>query len=100
MLYGIYLSASGMQAQEKRQDIITNNLANANTNGFKRDLALVRARNSAAYEDPTMSQYRTGMLAHQGGGVLVEGGGVDLSQASLQHTGINTDLALEGRGFF
>jgi flagellar basal body rod protein FlgG len=100
MLYGLYLSASGLQAQEKRQSVITNNLANANTTGFKRDLAVVQARANAAYEDPRMSQYRHGILGKQGGGVLVHGAGVDLTQSTLLRTGNPTDLALEGRGFF
>jgi flagellar basal body rod protein FlgG len=100
MLYGLYLSASGLQAQELRQNVITNNLANANTAGFKRDLAIIQARANPAYEDPTMSQYRNSLLAKQGGGVIVQGGGVDLTQASLVRTGNATDVALEGRGFF
>jgi flagellar basal-body rod protein FlgF len=100
MLYGLYVSASGMQAQEQRQDVITNNLANANTNGFKRDLAVVQSRANPAYEDPTLAQYRLGILANQGGGVLLKNGGVDLTQANLQQTGITTDFALQGRGFF
>src|SRR4051794_8448516 len=100
MLYGLYLSASGLQAQEIRQSVITNNLANANTTGFKRDLATVLARPNPAYEDPTLSQYRHSLLGKQGGGVFVQGGGVDLTQSSLLQTGKPTDLALEGRGFF
>jgi flagellar basal body rod protein FlgG len=100
MLYGLYLSASGLQAQELRQNVITNNLANANTAGFKRDLATIQARANPAYEDPTMAQYRNSLLAKQGGGVTVHGGGVDLTQASLVRTGNPTDVALEGRGFF
>jgi flagellar basal body rod protein FlgG len=100
MLYGLYLSASGLQAQELRQNVITNNLANANTTGFKRDLAVIQARANPAYEDPTMAQYRNSLLAKQGGGVIVQGAGVDLTQASLVRTGNPTDVALEGRGFF
>ncbi len=38
MLYGLYLSAAGMQAQETRQSVLSNNLANAQTTGFKRIL--------------------------------------------------------------
>jgi flagellar basal body rod protein FlgG len=100
MLYGLYLSASGLQAQELRQNVITNNLANANTTGFKRDLAVVQARANPAYEDPTMSQYRHSILARQGGGVTVQGGGVDLTQSTLVRSTNPTDLALDGRGFF
>ena len=67
MLYGLYLSAAGLQAQERKQDVIANNLANANVNGFKRDLAMVQARANAVNEDPAMAAYRVSMLENQGG---------------------------------
>ena len=35
MIYGLYLSAAGLQAQQARQDVLSNNLANAKTTGFK-----------------------------------------------------------------
>jgi flagellar basal body rod protein FlgG len=47
-----------------------------------------------------MFPYRRGVLGKQGGGVVVQGAGVDLTQATLLRTGNATDLALEGKGFF
>ncbi len=44
MPYGIYLSAEGALAQSLRLDTIANNLANVDTTGFKRDLAVFQAR--------------------------------------------------------
>ena len=38
MLYGMYVSAAGAMANSYRQEVVTNNLANAETIGFKRDL--------------------------------------------------------------
>ena len=38
MLYGLYLSAAGVMTNSYRQDVIANNIANAETVGFKRDL--------------------------------------------------------------
>jgi len=43
MIHGLYHSAQGAQIQSLRQDIISNNLANASTNAFKRDLLRVQA---------------------------------------------------------
>ena len=40
MVRGIYIAASGMMAQEAKQSAISNNLANASTPGFKRDIAV------------------------------------------------------------
>jgi flagellar basal-body rod protein FlgF len=100
MIYGLYLSAAGLQAQEARQTVTSNNLANAQTVGFKRDLAVMRARANAVDEDPRMAKYRVPVMDDQGGGVFAVNGGVDLSQGAFQTTGNKTDLALDGRGFF
>lgn len=100
MDYGLYISAAGMKAQLARQDAIANNLANAQTTGFKRDLVLMRARANAVEEDPQMYPFRTPVVDDVGGGVFATGGGVDLSQGVLDTTGNKTDLALDGRGFF
>lgn len=40
MISGLYTAASGLIAQEQQQDVIANNLANVNTNGYKKDTAL------------------------------------------------------------
>ena len=43
MLRGMYTGASGMVAQMHRMDALSNNLANANTNGYKKDLSVHKA---------------------------------------------------------
>ncbi|MBS4206780.1 flagellar hook-basal body protein [Bacillus sp. FJAT-50079] len=43
MLRGFYTAASGMYAQQRKTDMLTNNLANVNTPGFKEDQAAIRA---------------------------------------------------------
>jgi flagellar basal body rod protein FlgG len=100
MNYGLYLSAMGAQAQMERQAVVTNNLANAQTTGFKRDLVAMRTRLNAAYEDPAMAPYRLPVIKDQGGGVFTINGGIDLSQGTLKDSGNPLDLALNGRGFF
>jgi flagellar basal body rod protein FlgG len=100
MNYGLYLSAAGAQAQMDRLAVVTNNLANAQTTGFKRDLVAMQARMNAAYEDPKMAAYRLPVTRDQGGGVFSTNGGIDLSQGSLKDSGNSLDLALNGRGFF
>ena len=80
MLYGLYLSAAGMQAQETRQSVISNNIANAETTGFKRDLAVMQARANAVHEDSSMMKYSIPVLKDQGGGVNIAGLGMDLTQ--------------------
>ena len=80
MMYGLYVSAAGMAAQETRQSVLSNNLANAQTTGFKRDLAVMQARNNAVHEDFHMMKYAIPVLNNQGGGVDIGNGGIDLQQ--------------------
>src|SRR5437763_1075555 len=71
MLYGLYLSATGVMTNSYRQDVIANNLANAETVGFKKDMALFKERLTAAQEmrkgpswtDPLMEQIGGGTFA-------------------------------------
>ena len=100
MNYGLFLSAMGAKAQMDRQAVISNNLANSNTTGFKRDLMAMQSRLNAAYEDPKMFPFRLPVVKDQGGGVLPVGDGIDLSQSELENSANPTDVALNGRGFF
>lgn len=92
MLKGIAAAASGMLPQLKRQEVITNNLANAGTAGYKRDRLFVeqldRARAGAA---PTEADWQTPNLI---------GVKVDFSAGPMDRTGSPYDLALAGDGFF
>jgi flagellar basal body rod protein FlgG len=102
MLYGLYLSAAGLQAQETRQAVLTNNMANAQTAGFKRDLAVMQSRLNEVHENGSMARYRVPGLptTDQGGGVTVGGTMVDLTQSMLKRTESPGDVALDGKGFF
>ncbi len=100
MDYGLYLSAAGAKAQMGRLSVISNNLANARTTGFKRDLAIMQARRNAAHSSARLAMYCTPTLRNQGGGVNAGGGGIDLTQGALENTANATDVALSGKGFF
>jgi flagellar basal body rod protein FlgG len=81
---------------------LTNNIANAQTVGFKRDLAVMQSRLNEARENGAMARYAVPGVptTDQGGGVNVGGTAVDLSQSVLKKTDSPWDLALEGKGFF
>jgi flagellar basal-body rod protein FlgF len=99
MAYGIYLSAEGALAQMTRMETIANNLANVDTAGFKRDLALVAARLAEETHrgwDPAGS----GSINNVGGGTEVLATATDFSMGPLKQTGLPTDVALRGDGFF
>ena len=56
MYYGLYLSAAGAAAQGQKVEVLSNNLANVDTVGFKRELALLEARDSEAIERGMVSR--------------------------------------------
>lgn len=99
MIYGLYLSATGVMASSHRQDVIANNLANSETIGFKRHLATFQQRpvESQAQGRPDLSDP---MLDNLGGGFLVSPTMTDTSQGEMETTGNNLDAAIFGKGFF
>jgi flagellar basal-body rod protein FlgG len=103
MLRSLWISKTGMEAQQLQLDNISNNLANVATNGYKKshaqfeDLIYQNLRQSgAASSDQT--QLPTGLQV--GLGVMPVSTARDFSQGSLQQTGNNFDVAISGNGFF
>ena len=91
MANGIYIAVSGAQAEMRHLDVIANNLANANTPGFKADRINFRevlAKSSV----PDEQQDRRF--------VEVSGTHTDLNSGTLRLTGNPLDLAVLGDGFF
>jgi len=99
MPYGLYLSAEGAHAQATRLEVIANNLANVDTVGFKRQLALFQARYAEETEQG-LDYPGSGTINDVGGGVLVEETQTDFSPGPLKSTGLPTDMAIRGEGFF
>lgn len=100
MNYGLYLSAAGVLTNMHRQDATANNLANASTVGFKRDLAALTQRLPESAEDPTRPDLAHDLLDKLGGGTLVRPTETDFRAGNIQTTGNALDLALDGDGFF
>lgn len=99
MPYGLYLSAEGAYAQSKRLEVISHNLANVDTVGFKRQLALLQSRYAEAVEEGFQAP-GTGAIEDLGGGVRVRETGTDFSSGPIRRTGVPTDVAITGEGFF
>ncbi|MGC4003810.1 MAG: flagellar basal-body rod protein FlgF [Pirellulales bacterium] len=99
MPYGLYISAEGAHAQSRRMEVISNNLANVETPGFKRDLAMFQARYAADVQNGQIMP-NAGGAEDLGGGVWFRGTQTDYSTGQLKKTGVETDVAIMGDGFF
>ena len=99
----LWISKTGLDAQQKRLSVISNNLANVNTTGFKRDQAVfedlmyqtIRQSGAASSED---TQLPSGLAT--GTGVRVVATEKLHTQGNLVQTGNPLDAAVQGRGFF
>lgn len=100
MNYGIYTSGLGALVESARVDVIANNLANANTVGFRRDAIAFRERLVEALEDKPDHAYLNAMVDRYGGAPFIDGVTFDPDPIAPDVTENPTDLALDGRGFF
>jgi flagellar basal-body rod protein FlgF len=93
---GLYVAASGMIAQQARQDQLSNDLANASTPGYKPDRAAQRAFGELLVRNVQGDQGVGTMAA----GVRLEDQTTDLRAAPLRQTDEPLDLAVDGEGYF
>jgi flagellar basal-body rod protein FlgF len=99
MIYGMYISAEGAQAQSTRLEALANNLANVDTPGFKCEFALMQSR--YAEETAQGKDYPgSGSINDIGGGVEIQGLRTDFTGGPIQQTNLETDMAINGEGFF
>ncbi len=103
MLRALYSAAAGMESQQMNLDVISNNLANVNTTGFK--------ESKLEFQD-LLYQTTRAAGSQQGGGNELPGslqigqGSIPVSteriftQGDLTQTGGNLDIAIQGQGFF
>ncbi|MHC4404206.1 MAG: flagellar basal-body rod protein FlgG [Planctomycetota bacterium] len=99
----LYTAATGMSAMETKLDVIANNLANIETTAFKRGRAnfedlFYRHLNVPGAEDSSGQITATGLSL--GMGTRVSSTQTEFRQGSLQQTGRQLDVAIEGEGFF
>ena len=93
---GLYIAASGMIAEQVRQDQIANDLANASTTGYKADRSAQRS-----FGEMLLQNSSTGAtIGSLGLGAHIAEIRTDLSQGPLRQTGESLDVALNGAGFF
>ena len=110
MIRGLYISASSAVSEGKRIDTISNNIANANTAGFKKDMLITESfpeilimkmggespNNVGGIKMPAPFNYIGTMNA----GVHVDNVATDFTQGHHDPTGNPLDAAISGKGFF
>jgi flagellar basal-body rod protein FlgG len=103
MSTSLWISKTGMEAQQTQLDVISNNLANSSTNGFKRSHAvfedlMYQNLRQVGTNTAEQSQLPTGLQL--GLGVRTVATSRSFAQGSLQQSGNNLDVAINGNGFF
>src|SRR5215467_4904785 len=100
---GFYSSFSALAARMDALDLLANNLANVNTTGFKsnhefyRSLSMDLSSQASLIPTSSFSRVLNESINRFG---LLGGSDLDLSQGTLENTGNDTDVALEGSGWF
>ncbi|MHC1701084.1 MAG: flagellar basal-body rod protein FlgG [Humidesulfovibrio sp.] len=103
MMRSLWTAATGMVAQQTHIDVLSNNLANVNTTGFK--------KSRAEFEDLMYQTMNIAGALNEGGNRLPTGFQVGMgvrpvtvhkffSQGAFQNTGNQLDISIEGQGFF
>jgi len=103
MINSLWIAKTGMEAQQTQLDVISHNLANVSTTGYKRaqavfeDLMYQNLRQVGS-NTSDQSQLPTGL--HLGLGVRTVATSRSFAQGTIQQTSNNLDVAIQGNGFF
>ncbi|GAB3537568.1 flagellar basal-body rod protein FlgG [Noviherbaspirillum agri] len=103
MIRSLWISKTGLDAQQTQMDVISNNLANVSTSGFKRSRAvfedlLYQTLRQPGAQSSQQTQLPSGLQI--GTGVRPVATERIFTQGNLQQTGNDKDVAIQGDGFF
>lgn len=101
MLRGLYTAGTAMIAQNRRMDVITNNLVNVETTGYKQDVLVTQSFKDmmiSRINDPSVYQYS--YVGPHNTGIHIDTSYTVFDQGSLIETQHPTDIALDNEGFF
>ncbi|MGM0380899.1 MAG: flagellar hook-basal body complex protein [bacterium] len=98
----LFTGVSGLQSHMTKMDTLSDNLSNINTPGFKKSQTIFKSFLSESMSSASRPTESRGGTNPQQIGLGVQVGTInkDMSQGQLQRTGVNTDLAVQGEGFF
>lgn len=102
MMRSLYSGVSGLQNHQTRMDVIGNNISNVNTNGFKRGRVNFQDMISQQLSGAAKPTDELGGVNPKEVGLGMTIATIDnvFTQGNLQSTGVSTDLAIQGNGFF
>lgn len=103
MIRSLYTTLSGLVTQEAKEDAITNNLANIGTTGFKSDDVLVKNFKDILIENQDKivnGKHVSNPIGRISLGSKIDGVNTDFTQGIVTDTNVDTDMAIQGRGFF
>jgi len=103
MLRGLYTAVSGMITQEKKQEVITNNMANVSTNGFKEDTLNVKSFDEVLLQNYDKQVNGINVKNQIGSislGSKIEGTSTNFAEGAYVTTDEPLDFAVTGTGFF
>lgn len=103
MLKGLYTAHTGLRNEQNRMDIMTNNLANASTVGFKKEGSTSQSFSSVLaikVKDASVGLATRTPIGYNNPGVKIGENYTDYTQGSFRITDNTFDLALSGEGFF
>src|SRR5206468_12762783 len=103
MIRSLFIAKTGLEAQQTNLDVITNNLANVSTNGFKKSRAVFE---DLLYQNVRQPGAQSSQQTQLPSGLQVGTGTRPVAterihtQGNLQQTGNSLDVAINGQGFF
>ncbi len=102
MMRSLYSGVSGLQNHQTRMDVIGNNISNVNTTGFKRGRVQFQDMISQQMAGAAKPTDELGGVNPKEVGLGMTVASIDniFNQGNLQSTGVSTDLAIQGNGFF
>ncbi len=102
MMRSLYSGVSGLNNHQTRMDVIGHNVSNVNTHGYKRDRVTFQDLLSQTLSGAARPDEEKGGVNPKQVGLGVQIAAIDTihTQGSMQTTGVNTDLAISGSGFF
>ncbi|MBD8046453.1 flagellar hook-basal body complex protein [Clostridium faecium] len=103
MIRGLYNAASGLITSEAKQNVIMNNIANANTTGYKSENLSIKSFDEVMISNKDKNvngkNYRINIGTLSNGAEINEKN-IDFTQGLVKDTESSLDFALEGKGFF